>query len=160
MQGTDQLARCQNLLGMGEVEGLRVSRSVVVPLAELEMRFSRSGGPGGQNVNTRDTRVEVVFDAAGSPSLGPRQRARVLERLAGRLDGEGRLRVVASEERSQAQNREAALRRLADALADALKPDPPPRRPTKPSAAAQRRRVEDKRVRGRRKRERREVPED
>jgi len=133
---------------------------VVIPSAELEVRFSRSGGPGGQNVNTRDTRVEVVFDAARSPSLGPRQRARVLERLAGRLDSEGRLRVVASEERSQAQNREAALRRLAAVLQEALKPDPPPRRPTKPTAAAKRRRVESKRVRGRRKRERREVPEE
>ncbi|MGH2719547.1 MAG: alternative ribosome rescue aminoacyl-tRNA hydrolase ArfB [Actinomycetota bacterium] len=145
---------------MDEAQGLRISRSVVVPLGELELRFSRSGGPGGQNVNTRDTRVEVVFDAARSPSLGPRQRARVMERLAGRLDSEGRLRVVASEERSQSQNREAALSRLAAVLADALRPDPPPRRPTKPSASARRRRVETKRARGRLKRERRDVPED
>src|ERR1700716_739043 len=88
------------------MEGLRVSRTVVIPLGELELRFSRSGGPGGQNVNTRSTRVEVVFDVAGSPSLGPRQRARLLSKLAGRLDSDGKLRIVASEERSQAQNRE------------------------------------------------------
>jgi ribosome-associated protein len=137
-----------------------VSRSVVIPLSELELRFSRSGGPGGQNVNTRDTRVEVVFDAAGSPSLGPRQRARVLERLAGRLDSGGRLRVVASEERSQVQNREAALRRLGALLEEALRPDPPPRRPTRPSKASTRRRVEAKRARGRLKRGRGSVPEE
>jgi ribosome-associated protein len=141
-------------------DGLRVSGSVAIPVGELEVRFSRSGGPGGQNVNTRDTRVEVVFDAARSPSLGPGQRARVLERLGGRLDTEGRLRVVASEERSQAQNREAALGRLAALLTEALRPPPPSRRPTRPSKAAERRRVEAKRARGRRKRERRAAPED
>src|SRR5215831_5154962 len=80
------------------MDALRVSRTVVIPLGELELRFSRSGGPGGQNVNTRSTRVEVVFDVANSPSLGPRQRARLLARLAGRLDADGNLRVVASEE--------------------------------------------------------------
>src|SRR5438445_2622835 len=106
------------------MEGLRVSRTVVIPLGELEMRFSRSGGPGGQNVNTRSTRVEVVFDVAASPSLGPRQRARLLEKLGGRLDASGRLRVVAADERSQAQNRELALERLRDTLRDALRPDP------------------------------------
>lgn len=142
------------------MDGIRVSRTLVLPEAELEVRFSRSGGPGGQNVNTRDTRVEVVFDVAGSPSLGPRRRARVLERLAGRLDGDGRLHVVASDERSQAQNRELAAGRLADLLREALKPDPPPRRPTRPSRAAQERRVETKRVAGRRKRERRTIPDD
>lgn len=145
---------------MGELDGLRLSRSVVVPASELEVRFSRSGGPGGQNVNTRDTRVEVVFDVAGSPSLGPRQRARVLGALASRLDSEGRLRVVASAERSQAQNREAAMARLGSLLAEALRPPPPPRRPTKPSRAATARRVEQKRARGRLKRQRGSIPED
>jgi ribosome-associated protein len=142
------------------MEGLRVSRTVVIPLGELELRFSRSGGPGGQNVNTRSTRVEVVFDVAGSPSLGPRQRARILSKLAGRLDTEGNLRVVASEERTQAQNRELALGRLRDLLAEALRPDPPPRRPTKPSKGSVERRLAGKRARGRIKRERSSVPED
>ena len=124
------------------------------------MRFSRSGGPGGQNVNTRSTRVEVVFDVAGSPSLGPRQRARVADKLGGRLDTDGKLRVVASEERSQAQNRELALGRLRDLLAEALRPDPPPRRPTRPSKSAVERRLASKRARSRIKRERSSVPED
>src|SRR5688500_10370438 len=91
---------------------LRVSPTLVIPLAELTWRFSRSGGPGGQHANTADTRAEVRFDIAGSPSLGPRQRARLLERLGDEV------RVVASDERSQARNRELALRRLADRLAD------------------------------------------
>src|SRR6266513_4755583 len=142
------------------MEGLRVSRTVVIPLGELEFRFSRSGGPGGQNVNTRSTRVEVVFDVAGSPSLGPRQRARVLSRLGGRLDADGNLRVVASEQRSQAQNRELALGRLRDLLAEALRPDPPPRRPTRPSKGSVERRLASKRARSRIKRERSSVPED
>jgi ribosome-associated protein len=142
------------------MEGLRVSRTVVIPLGELEMRFSRSGGPGGQNVNTRSTRVEVVFDVAGSPSLGPRQRARIMDRLGGRLDTDGKLRVVASEERSQAQNRELAMGRLRDLLAEALRPDPPPRRPTRPSKGAVERRLASKRARSRIKRERSSVPED
>ena len=124
------------------------------------MRFSRSGGPGGQNVNTRSTRVEVVFDVAGSPSLGPRQRARIMDKLGGRLDTDGKLRVVASEERSQAQNRELALGRLRDLLAEALRPDPPPRRPTRPSKGAVERRLASKRARGQIKRERSSVPED
>ncbi|HEX9316419.1 MAG TPA: alternative ribosome rescue aminoacyl-tRNA hydrolase ArfB [Actinomycetota bacterium] len=142
------------------MDGLRVSRTVVIPLGELELRFSRSGGPGGQNVNTRSTRVEAVFDVAGSPSLGPRQRARVMDKLGGRLDTDGKLRVVASEERSQAQNRELALGRLRDLLAEALRPDPPPRRPTRPSKSSVERRLASKRARSRIKRERSSVPED
>ncbi|HEU5001660.1 MAG TPA: alternative ribosome rescue aminoacyl-tRNA hydrolase ArfB [Actinomycetota bacterium] len=142
------------------MEGIRITRTLVLPEGELDVRFSRSGGPGGQNVNTRDTRVEVVFDVAGSPSLGPRQRARLLQQLAGKLDTEGRLHVVASDERSQAQNRELATARFADLVREALKPDPPPRRPTRPSRASRERRIETKRVAGRRKRERRTIPDD
>jgi len=104
------------------------------------MRFSRSGGPGGQNVNTRSTRVEVVFDVAGSPSLGPRQRARLLERLGPEV------RVVASDERSQLRNRELALERLASRLAEALRVETP-RRATRPTKAAKERRLEEKRQR-------------
>lgn len=142
------------------MDPLKVSRTVAIPLEELDLRFTRSGGPGGQNVNTRSTRVEVVFDVATSPSLGPRQRRRLLEKLGGRLDAAGRLRVVAADERSQAQNRELALERLGDTLRDALRPDPPPRRPTLPSPAAVERRIAEKRARGRLKRERGSVPED
>ena len=139
---------------------MRVNRSCAIPLRELTWKFTASGGPGGQHANTANTRAEVRFDVAGSPSLGPRQRARVLSKLAGRLDTEGNLRVVASEERSQAQNRELALGRLRDLLAEALRPDPPPRRPTKPSKGSVERRLASKRARGRIKRERSSVPED
>ena len=122
-------------------ELLRVSASCSIPLEELEWRFSASGGPGGQHANTSNTRAEVRFDVAGSPSLGPRQRARLLERLGSEV------RVVASDERSQARNRQLALERLAARLADALKVTTP-RRPTKPTQASQRERVESKRRRG------------
>jgi ribosome-associated protein len=126
---------------MGDGAGLlRVSGSCAIPLSELSWRFSRSGGPGGQHANTRDTRVEVRFDIAGSPSLGPRQRARLLERLGPEV------RVVASDERSQARNRDLAVERLRSRLADALRVERP-RRPTAPTAAARRRRVEAKRRR-------------
>src|SRR5438128_6995783 len=100
---------------------LRVTRSVVVPERELRWRFSRSSGPGGQSVNTADSRVELSLDLMTTTALGPVQRARVLERLGGRL-GDGVLTVTASEHRSQLLNREAALNRLADILAAALAP--------------------------------------
>ncbi len=132
---------------------LRVSSSLSIPLAELSWRFSRSGGPGGQHANTADTRSEVRFDIAGSPSLGPRQRARLLERL-----GE-EVRVVASDERSQARNRDLALRRLADRLADGLRVDTP-RRATKPTRASVQRRLEAKRRQANRKADRRRPPRD
>jgi ribosome-associated protein len=90
-----------------------------------------------------------VFDVAASSALGPRQRARVLDRLASRLDAEGRLRVVAAEERSQARNREIAVERLRALLAEALRPDPPVRRPTRPSKGADERRLAAKRARAR-----------
>ena len=120
---------------------LRVSRTCRIPLDELEWRFTASGGPGGQHANTANTRAEVRFDIANSPSLGPRQRARLLERLGPSV------RVVASDERSQLRNRELALDRLRSRLAEALRVDRE-RRPTAPSHAARRRRVESKRKRG------------
>lgn len=132
--------------------GIRVSSTVTIPEHELQLKFSRSGGPGGQNVNTRDTRVEVIFDVTGSPSLGPRQRERALRNLDGKLDGEGRLHVIASEERSQAQNRELAVGRLRNLMTDALRPDPAPRRATKPSKGSQERRLAAKKARGQLKR--------
>ena len=115
-----------------------------IPTHELSFRFSRSGGPGGQNVNRRETRVELLFDVAGSPSLGPRQRARAMERLRSKLDSRGVLHIVASEARTQADNRDIAIERFGNVMAEALRPPPPRRRPTKPTAAARRRRRESK----------------
>jgi ribosome-associated protein len=133
---------------------LRVSRSVLIPERELHWRFSRSSGPGGQGVNTADSRVELSFDVARSSALGPTQRARALQRLERRLV-DGVLTVRASAQRAQLQNREAARERLATVLAKAIAPPPPKRRPTKPSRAATERRLEDKRRRARTKRLRR-----
>jgi ribosome-associated protein len=127
---------------------LRVSRSCAIALSELEWRFSSSGGPGGQHANTSNTRVELLFDIENSASLGPRQRARLVERLGPRV------RIVASERRSQLQNRELALERLRERLAAALHVDPP-RVATRPSRSSQRARVEQKRRQGERKRTRR-----
>ncbi|MGZ4132949.1 MAG: alternative ribosome rescue aminoacyl-tRNA hydrolase ArfB [Actinomycetota bacterium] len=133
---------------------LRVTRSVVVPERELRWRFSRSSGPGGQSVNTADSRVELLFDVAASAALGPIQRARALDRLEDRLV-DGVLTVVASEQRSQYLNREAARERLAGILAAAIAPPPPKRRPTRPSRAAVERRLAEKKRRARTKRLRR-----
>ena len=133
---------------------LRVTRSVVIPERELGWRFSRSSGPGGQSVNTADSRVELSLDVARTTALGPVQRARVLERLSRRLV-DGVLTVKASEHRSQLRNREAALERMAKILADALAPPPPRRRPTKPRRGAVERRLADKKRRARTKRLRR-----
>ncbi len=133
---------------------LRVARSVVVPERELRWRFSRSSGPGGQSVNTADSRVELSLDVTATTSLGPIQRTRALERLEGRLV-DGVLTIAASEHRSQLRNREAALRRMAETLAAAIAPPPPARRPTRPSQAAVQRRLADKRRHGLTKRLRR-----
>ncbi|WP_152189545.1 alternative ribosome rescue aminoacyl-tRNA hydrolase ArfB [Georgenia satyanarayanai] len=122
---------------------LRVTSSVTLREEELQWRFSRSSGPGGQSVNTTDSRAELTVDLAATPALSEHQRARVLEALAGRLV-DGRLTVSASEHRSQLRNREAAAERLAQVLREALAPPPPKRRPTKPSRGAQRRRAESK----------------
>jgi ribosome-associated protein len=120
---------------------------LVVADAELVERFSRSSGPGGQGVNTTDSRVELRWDVAHSSALNPVQRARVLERLGARID-DGVLVIVASEHRSQWQNRTAARARLVALLKDALEPPSPARRATRPSRAAQQRRVDAKRRRG------------
>lgn len=120
--------------------GLRVTSGVTIPDSELSWRFSRSSGPGGQGVNTTDSRVELVWDAAASRALSPVQRERVLGRLNGRLV-DGVLTIASSEQRAQLRNREAALARLADVVAEALRPPAAPRRPTKPSKGAQKRRV-------------------
>jgi ribosome-associated protein len=125
---------------------LPVCGSVSIPEAELRWRFSRSSGPGGQGVNTTDSRVELVFDVTASAAFTEQQRSRVLERLSGRLVA-GVLTVVAAEYRSQLRNRQAARLRLAAMMGDALAPDPPPRRPTRPSRGARERRLADKRRR-------------
>jgi ribosome-associated protein len=119
---------------------------VLIPERELGWRFSRSGGPGGQGVNTTDSRVELIFDVTASTTLTEEQRARVLQRLSNRLV-DGVLTVVASEYRSQLRNLDAARARLAAMLRAALTPDPPTRRPTRPSRAARERRLADKRRR-------------
>ena len=141
--------------GLGEArprtepeDGLKVGRRFVIPAHELEWRFSASGGPGGQHANTANTRAELVFDVAASTALGPRQRARLLEKIGPVT------RVVASDERSQAQNRRLAMARLAQRLDEALKVDVP-RLPTKPTFGSKQRRLAQKRERGARKRERR-----
>lgn len=130
---------------------LVVTDRLTIPAAELAWRFSRSSGPGGQGVNTTDSRVELSFDVAGSPSLPGWLRARALRRLGPRLVS-GRLVVLAAEERSQLRNREAARARLAGLLAAAVAPPAPARRPTRPSRAATERRVAGKKRRGQIKR--------
>ena len=133
---------------------LRVTRSVVVPEKELRWRFSRSSGPGGQSVNTADSRVQLSLDLTTTTALGPVQRARALERLADRLV-EGVLTVTAQEERSQLRNREIALERLQEILAAAIAPPPRRRRPTKPGRRAVERRIAAKKRRAKTKRLRR-----
>lgn len=135
-------------------DDLVVSRRWVVPGGELRERFSRSSGPGGQGVNTADSRVELWFDVAASASVPEDLRARVLARLTSRLV-DGVVTVVASEHRTQLANRRAARERLRSLLRDAMAPPPPPRRATEPTRASRRRRLETKRRRSELKRGRR-----
>jgi len=137
---------------------LQVTPRVVVPEAELSWRFSRSSGPGGQSVNTSDSRAELSVDVAHGAWLDEQLRARALDRLAPRLV-DGVLTVAASEHRSQLQNREAAERRLTQLLRDAVAPPAPPRRPTRPTRGSKERRLEGKRQRSQLKRGRRADPE-
>jgi ribosome-associated protein len=139
-------------------DGLPVRGVVSIPESELRWRFSRASGPGGQGVNTTDSRVELVFDVAASTAFTESQRDRMLERLSGRLVA-GVLTVVATEYRSQLRNRQAARIRLAAMLRHALDPDPPTRRPTRPSRAARERRLADKRRRTLTKRLRKQTDE-
>jgi len=125
--------------------GPGIPGGLVIPAHELVEQFSRSSGPGGQSVNTTDSRVELRFDVLGSAVLSDRQRARVVERLGPSVS------IVASEHRSQHRNRVAARQRLADRLREALAPPPVARVPTKPSRSSQRRRVDSKVRRGRTK---------
>lgn len=138
---------------------LRVTRSVVVPERELKWRFSRSSGPGGQSVNKTDSRVELGLDVSATTALGPIQRARAMERLAGRLV-DGVVTITASEHRSQLQNREAALERLAEVLSAAIAPPPPRRRATRATRGSVERRLADKKRRAKTKQLRRGTDDD
>src|SRR3954449_1139572 len=126
---------------------MEVTRGVSVPLSEVDLRVSRSSGPGGQHANVTASRIEAVFDVASSPSLTEQQRSRLLARA------EPRVTAVAQDARSQARNRQLALERLCARLRDAVRV-PKRRRATKPSRAARERRLEQKRRAGQRKRER------
>jgi ribosome-associated protein len=142
----------------GVDDDLRVTDDIALPRADLGWRFSRSGGPGGQSVNTTDSRVELRFDLGATEALPSLLKERALARLAGRLV-DGVLSIVASEHRSQLQNRRAAELRLVTVIAQAIAPPPRPRKRTKPSKGAIERRLTDKRRTGLRKQERRR-PED
>lgn len=122
---------------------VRVSAGLVIPAAELSWRFSRSSGPGGQGVNTADSRVELMWDATASTVLSRVQRERVIERLGDRLVG-GVLTIAASEHRAQLRNRDAARARLAALVAEAVAPPAPPRRATKPTRGSRERRLQAK----------------
>jgi ribosome-associated protein len=122
-------------------ESIQVNSRLAIPLEEVELRYSRSSGPGGQHAQKTETRVEAVFDVAGSDTLSKAQKARLSERVGPVV------RTVAQDERSQSRNRELALDRLGDALRTGLRV-PRTRRPTKPTAAARERRLEEKHRRG------------
>jgi ribosome-associated protein len=133
-------------------ESIQVTRTVAIPVSEIDLRFSRSSGPGGQHAQKSETRVEAIFDVEASSALSPAQKARVI-RKAGPV-----LRAVAQDERSQLRNRELAVERLVESLREALRV-PRRRRPTKPTPASRQRRLEQKRRRGETKQLRRR-PED
>jgi ribosome-associated protein len=132
---------------------IEISPGLAIPDWEITFTASRSGGPGGQNVNKVNTRVTLAFDVVGSPTLVPRQKARILERLATRISRDGVLQVVSQRHRTQAANRTAALERFVELLRIALAREAP-RVPTRPTRMATERRVESKKLRGRLKRQR------
>jgi ribosome-associated protein len=129
------------------VDDLKISDAITIPDGELGWTFSPTGGPGGQHANRSSTRAELRFDAGASRAFDDESRQRVVSRLA----TGGVITVIVDETRSQWRNRQIARQRLADRIREALKPDPPPRRATKPSRAARRRRVVDKKARSRTK---------
>ena len=135
-------------------DGLRVNESVVIPRDELVARATRAGGAGGQHVNTSSTRIELLWQVGLSRALTDDQRERVRQKLSSRLDADGNVRVVASDRRSQRQNRESAEARLAELVRSALVV-PKKRRPTKPSRAAKQARLDAKKRLSEKKRERR-----
>jgi ribosome-associated protein len=135
---------------------IEITAGLAIPESELRFRFSRSSGPGGQHVQRTDTRVELLFDVAQSPSLTREQRERLMARLPNHIDGEGVLRIVSSETRSQFENRQLAVRRFQALLAMALRREKR-RVPTRPSAASREQRLQSKRATSERKQTRRSV---
>ncbi|QWS33663.1 alternative ribosome rescue aminoacyl-tRNA hydrolase ArfB [Curtobacterium aetherium] len=133
---------------------LEVGHGLTIPEAELQWRFSRSSGAGGQHVNTSDSRVQLTWDIAASPVLSEDQRTRLLARI-GRRTAAGAVTVTVSARRSQLRNRETALEALRDLVADALAPPGAPRRPTRPTRGSQRRRLASKQQRSATKQQRR-----
>jgi ribosome-associated protein len=144
---------------MSETSGIPINRRFSLPRSELEFRATRSGGPGGQHVNTAATRIQLTWDVGASPSLSERRRQILLSRLSGRIDQQGVLRIVVDTHRSQHRNREEAVERLAALLADALRPRKK-RRPTRPPARAKEKRLKEKKQRGEVKRLRGRVTDD
>ncbi len=136
-----------------DAELLDINAEVSIPWSELSFRFSRSSGPGGQHVQKTSTRVELLFDVEGSPSLTESQRAQVRARLSGYIDSSGVLHLVAQSERSQVRNREEVVQRFRDLLAKALKPRKR-RRPTRPTAQSKEKRLRRKKMRSETKRSR------
>jgi ribosome-associated protein len=139
---------------MSERPVVSILPGVAIPLSELSFRASRSGGPGGQHVNTSSTRIELWWDAAGSPSLNADQRTLIMERMGNRLTEEGLLRLVAGTTRSQAQNKQETIERFRELLTRALTPVKR-RKPTRPGRAAKERRLNQKRAHSERKARRR-----
>jgi ribosome-associated protein len=144
---------------MSETSRIPINRRFSLPRSELEFRATRSGGPGGQHVNTAATRIQLTWDVGASPSLSERRRQILLSRLSGRIDQQGVLRIVVDTHRSQHRNREEAVERLAALLADALRPRKK-RRPTRPPARAKEKRLKEKKQRGEVKRLRGRVTDD
>ena len=136
-----------------------INAELQIPLSELDFRFSRSGGPGGQHVNRTETRVELLFDVAQSASLTDAQRERLLKKLASKLDQNGVLHIISSATRSQTDNREDVIARFEHLLRRALAPEKP-RLPTRPTRAARQERLNEKRKRSQQKTWRRQVPRD
>lgn len=138
---------------MSHVDMLPINDKLSIPLAELDFRFARSGGPGGQHVNTTESKVILSFDVAQSPSLSEYQRKRLLDKLSSRLDKDGVLQLAAQSSRSQHKNKDEAIERFQSILAEALVVEKK-RKPTKPSRRAKERRIQSKKQRGQRKKER------
>src|SRR5689334_4902761 len=139
---------------MHDPDSLRITTEISIPRSELTYRATRSGGPGGQHVNTSSTRIELLWDLSSSRAVGDEQRERLRAKLAPRLDADGMVRVVASDHRSQRQHRVAADERLAALVRHALHV-PKKRRKTKAPAAAKERRIKAKKLRSEKKRDRR-----